>query len=340
MSVINKMLRDLDQRHAPDDQPAPRASAATLRKGTASLGQDLAVPGRRQRVQGVLVAGVVGVGLLAAGLWWTFAHRTGTSAPVPLTSLVPEPAVLVPKTLPVAVKVSAPVLARPVPAPAPVVVAVHPAAATATATATATASASTEGVTHGSLPKAPAPAEVTADAPAVAQRQQQAARDALAQAQTLWNAGSHDAATDLLQQAVAMAERSATSTPSLANTQTLAGLARELARMHLADGRAAAAADLLARLQPQLGQEADIWALRANAAQRLGRHQESVNDYTTALQSRPNEQRWLLGAAVSLAAQGQTANATAMAERARAVGPIAAEVQAYLHQMGVQLKTP
>ena len=54
-----------------------------------------------------------------------------------------------------------------------------------------------------------------------------------------------------------------------------------------------------------------------------------------ALQSRPNEQRWMLGAAVSLAALGQTSSATEMANKARAVGLISPEVQAYLRQMGV-----
>lgn len=171
-------------------------------------------------------------------------------------------------------------------------------------------------------------------------RQQQAARDALAQAQQLWSAGSHSAATDLLQQAVSVAERSTGSSPSAANSQTLSSLARELARMQLADGRASSAAELLGRLQPQLGQEAEYWALRGNAAQRLGRHQDSVSDYNAALRLRPNEQRWMLGAAVSLAAQGQTAEAGAMAERARSVGPIAAEVRTYLRQTGVPINEP
>ena len=171
-------------------------------------------------------------------------------------------------------------------------------------------------------------------------RQLQAGREALAQVQSLWNAGSHDAATELLQQALTLAERSASSSPSAANTQLLASLAREQGRMQLADGRPQAALDGLTRLEPYLVREADAWALRGNAAQRLGRHQDSVQAYTTALQLRPNEQRWLLGAAVSLAALGQTANATDMAARARALGPISKEVQSYLRQAGVHLNEP
>jgi hypothetical protein len=56
-----------------------------------------------------------------------------------------------------------------------------------------------------------------------------------------------------------------------------------------------------------------------------------------ALQSRPDEQRWLLGAAVSMAALGQISQATEMAEKARSVGEISPDVQAYLRQMGVPL---
>jgi Flp pilus assembly protein TadD len=110
--------------------------------------------------------------------------------------------------------------------------------------------------------------------------------------------------------------------------------------MQLADGRPQAALEGLTRLEPLLGREADAWAMRGNAAQRLGRHQDSVQAYSKALQLRPNEQRWLLGAAVSLAALGQTANASDMATKARALGPISKEVQAYLRQAGVRLNEP
>jgi Flp pilus assembly protein TadD len=110
--------------------------------------------------------------------------------------------------------------------------------------------------------------------------------------------------------------------------------------MLVAQGRPAAALDTLTRLEPQLAKEADIWALRGNAAQRLGRHQESIQAYGTALQLRPNEQRWMLASAVSMAALGQLSNAGDMAARAGALGPISKEVQAYLRQAGVRLGEP
>jgi Flp pilus assembly protein TadD len=179
-----------------------------------------------------------------------------------------------------------------------------------------------------------------ADAQGGSARQLQAGREALAQAQSLWNAGSRDAANELLAHALLIAERSAGSAPTPATTQLLATLAREQGRMQIAEGRPQAALDGLSRLEPFLGQDADAWAMRGNAAQRLGRHQDSLRAYTAALQFRPNEQRWLLGAAVSLAALGQTANASDMAAKARAQGPISKEVQAYLRQAGVTLNEP
>ena len=185
--------------------------------------------------------------------------------------------------------------------------------------------------------KAPAAAAPVESPPAV-QRQQQAGGDAIAQAQNLWNTGSHDAAIDLMQQSIAVAERAAKSGGGANAGSVLVPLVREMARMQLAEGRFGAVWEMLTRLELQLGNQADLWAIRANAAQRLGRHQDSVHAYMVALQSRPDEQRWLLGAAVSLAALGQTSSAAEMAEKARAVGPISKDILAYLRQAGVIFK--
>jgi tetratricopeptide (TPR) repeat protein len=170
------------------------------------------------------------------------------------------------------------------------------------------------------------------------QRQQQAGSDAMAQAQNLWTGGSHDAAMDLMQQSIAAAERSAKTGSGPAGSALLNPLVREMARMQLAEGRFGAVWEMLTRLEPLLGNQADLWAIRANAAQRLGRHQDSVHAYMMALQSRPDEQRWLLGTAVSLAALGQTSSAAEMAEKARAVGPVSKDILAYLRQTGVPLR--
>jgi tetratricopeptide (TPR) repeat protein len=177
-----------------------------------------------------------------------------------------------------------------------------------------------------------------ADTPPGIQRQQQAGGDALAQAQGLWSAGSRDAAIDLLQQSIAVAERAAKATPGADTSAVLVPLVREMARMQLAEGRFGAVWEMLTRLEQPLASQPDLWAIRANAAQRLGRHQDSVHAYMVALQSRPDEQRWLLGTAVSLAAMGQISSASEMAEKARSVGPVSKDILNYLRQSGVVLR--
>lgn len=168
----------------------------------------------------------------------------------------------------------------------------------------------------------------------VSSGKQAAALQALAQAQNLWNSGSRDAGIDLLREALALVERSGTA----ASQASLTPLARELARMELAQGRPRQAFELLARLEPALSSSADVWALRGNAAQRLGAHQESAAAYLTALKLRPEEPRWMLGAAVSLAANGQTDAAAEWAEKARVGGVLGSEVATYLRQLGVPVR--
>jgi tetratricopeptide (TPR) repeat protein len=143
---------------------------------------------------------------------------------------------------------------------------------------------------------------------------------------------------ELIQQSITAAERGAKTGTSTVASPLLLPLVRELTRMQLSEGRFGAVWELLTRLEPQLAGQPDLWAIRANAAQRLGRHQDSVHAYMVALQSRPDEQRWLLGTAVSLAALGQTSSAAEMAEKARAVGPVGKDILTYLRQAGVPLR--
>lgn len=354
MSVINKVLRDLDKRQGV--AATTSADAGGVRSGTASVavsdGPGTRAPARTKPRGNAVRTGLLLVLLAALGggaLW-----KTGTldgllsvqPAPVavqppvkpPLKPVAVEPAgrfdvtLTVPPTVRPSVVATPPTAPTKVPPPLPepklpALKAPAPAAAPMAAVAAPVAP-----VASAALPTAaPTVAEV-------AEKQQLAGRDALSHAQTLWNGGSRDAAVDMLQQAVATAERAAVSAPSAANTQTLVLLVREFGRMQLSEGRPAAVWETLTRLEPVLHDQPEMWALRANAAQRMGRHQDSVHAYMTALQARPTEQRWLLGTAVSLAALGQTASAADMADKARAAGPISKEVQTYLRQMGVPIK--
>lgn len=375
MSVINKMLRDLDQRQA--SSPSPAAAAvplidASLRLGTTPVAPNFAAPrgeSGTRRWRWVALPGAVAV-LAAAGWYWqkpvvAVAHlevpksitALPISAPASAPALAPEPVPVpvapapTPKNQPPAAPEQAPSQS-----PASAVAAVSPPMAlrmdsrlalrnlprtpppTPTPTPTVSSVAPTPALAASSSAPQSTATPASSETLPTAQRQQQAGSDALAQAQSLWNSGSRDTALDLMQQSVSAAERSVKSGTSQAGNAVLLSLVRELTRMQLTESRFGPVADLLGRLEPVLGNPADLWAIRANAAQRLGRHQESVHAYMMALQSRPDEQRWLLGTAVSLAALGQTAGAAEMAEKARAVGEVSRDVLTYLRQMGVPLK--
>jgi MSHA biogenesis protein MshN len=381
MSVINKMLRDLDQRQSPSTAPA----ADPVRRHTVSVEAHSSPRGSAApRSRWGLWLAMVALVALAGGVygWQWMGGEAAVRGDAPVSLRLKDDDVLnlqapsqapIPVATPAAVAVSEVVVdAAPLPLAAasapiePAVVVTTPpttvAAAPPSALATAVVPPNATGAAVESprpqpvvsaasvVPRAAAVASVPASSSAsparpvvpatgspaplpvvgVAQRQQQAARDALGQAQALWNSGSQDNAVTALQAAVAVAERQD-------NAGLLVPLVRELARMELARGHPGAVLELLTRLEPQLADQPDLWAVRANVAQRLGRHQDSLLAYGVALQSRPTESRWLLGMAVSLAAMGQTSQASAMVDKARAVGPISPDVLQYLRQQGVPL---
>lgn len=386
MSVINKMLRDLDSREAP-----------AFARGTATvnpLAQTRASASRHSFVAKVAAAGVLAA--LCAGIWLylggTQPNASAGRTPVvsvkenagpKLATTATTPAAALPgaassiATSPVApvnavppadtqtgmvlkmdtqaslaarVLQSAPPVAATKPpasaAPEPTALAVVTPATTeaaqvrksspplSTASPPSATTATTTPVIAAPTTAGLSTSVAVAVAPTLAAQRQAAAADAMAQAQALWNAGSRDAALDLMREAVEVAERGASS----GSTGVLVPLVRELARMELAQGQATRVLELLTRLELAMGGQADLWAVRGNAAQRLGRHQESANAYLQALRLRPDEPRWMLGAAVSLAAQGQVAAAAELAEKARAGGAVSREVATYLRQLGVPLR--
>ena len=362
MSVINKMLRDLDKRQA--KSTVPNTPLGGLRAGSAVLrdfGREPSAFGAgARRARPLWLAAACAALVLVIGASWWASQRVAPLAPA--SDAVVTAAVTVPIAPPVAAPAALPLAAAssPIPAPADTV---------ALAVAAATSPAPSPEPTQLTAPPV---AATPSDAPAkrepatlglrmdttlalrrLAERVPAAERanpqageslkgptpnEALERAQALWNSGARDAAIDLLQEAVAVAERSGAGGAYPQGNPVLLPLVRELTRYQLAESRHSAVWDVLTRLEPQLGTAPDLWAIRGNAAQRLGRHQDSVHAYVVALQSRPNEQRWLLGAAVSLAALGQTTSAAEMADKARAVAIVSPEVLGYLRQMGVPLK--
>ena len=164
------------------------------------------------------------------------------------------------------------------------------------------------------------------------------AQDVLAQAQVLWRTGSPEGAIALLQNALATLERAGLPAGPVADNAPLAALVRELARLEVLQGRPAEALAMLTRLEPALSGVADLWASRGNAAQRLAKHAQAAQAYRTALALRPTEPRWMLGLAVSQAAQGELTQAAEWAEKARQAGALGPEVAAYLRELGVPLR--
>lgn len=362
MSVINKMLRDLDARRLEGASPGlSRQPVSGAMLGTASV----AGLSRTRSMRPWLWAGLLLVLLLALAWYGRDAlmarivsgEDPPVSAPVVAVSAPvqePAPGMALTREPPAEPAVAtAQAAAEPVAATPPVVPEPAERATAVPATVAAPVSkplreaAARPARTDRPLMQPPgvsAPAAARPEAsPSMAapllQRRQAALQETLAQAQSLWNTGSREAALALLQEAVAMAERAYRADGSLRDqAQSLAALAREQARMELALGRPGAALALLTRLEPVLAEHGDLWAMRGNAAQRLARHEEAVQAYESALQRRPDESRWMLGAAVSLAALGRLEEAATQAERARAQGPVSPEVLTYLRQSGVPLR--
>ena len=157
---------------------------------------------------------------------------------------------------------------------------------------------------------------------------QVATDETIAAVRALWNGGSRTGALATLRDALATAE-------AARNDRATAPLARELARLEVADNRAQGALDLLRRLENLLGDDADAWALRGNAEQRLAMHAEATQSYLSALRMRPTEGKWMLGAAISLAASGKLDEAQTWVERARERDAITPTIATYLQQLGI-----
>jgi len=324
VSVVNRMLLDIDQRLAargaepnrvyPDIRSVPEAPRASRRGGL--------------RI-GLGIAAV----LVLAGAWVALRDEAdpvpakAARAPVSVLAGLPAPAVpaapvgAVPAPGEPAIELRSLKLAEllsdhaapPEPAPAP---RVEPAPHAAPA------------APHPAPVPVAARSPVAMAAPAAAPLRQVAADETVAAARRLWADGARDAALATLRDALAAAEAER-------NASATAELARELARLEMTGNRAQAALDLLKRLEGALGEDADAWALRGNAEQRLALHHDAAASYLAALKLRPGEGRWMVGAAISLAADGRQAEAQAWVVRARARGAITPPIAAYLQQIGI-----
>lgn len=363
MSLINKMLQDLDARSTPDG----RGDAAGIR----------AVPEREGGLpRAVLFGGAAGLTAVAIALGWIYLKRPGVPPVLVNVAQLPVPAPA-PVAVPVPVPVPAPA-AIPVAAAAPVTtqmpVAEPVAAPVVEETPAARHKTPADKLRREELRRITeaAPARVARPVPAavpatsekiivegkqitaqqsvdnsyrraLAHLQDGRLDDAMALLQqTLQRDPRHQGARETLVRLLLEAQR-----PDEAMRQLQQSLALDpkqpaqammLARLQLdRSGGGAVALDTLRRTLPFAGEHPDYRAFLAGVLQREQRYREAAEQYQLALQSAPDNSVWWMGLGIALQADNQPAQAKAAFERARGLQTLSPQLQAFVERKLVQL---
>ncbi len=326
MSIVNRMLQDIDRR----SKETANGIAGVLSDTRSVEAAGHAKPG----AMGVWsLALFTGVALVAMFVWLAQPGRQDELPPPAQTPVLAKP-----ESKPV----PTPVTAAPASPPETAVIAEAAASAAAAKPPTDTlrlslklsAPASDAPVTRVSPPAAKASATSIAPGTTTISNipvRQIAAEETILAARGLWDSGSRDGAIATLAEALSTAE-------AARNRRTTAMLAQELARFQVSDNRKEEALALLKRLENVLTEDPEAWALRGNVEQRLAMHSEAAQSYLTALQMRPAEGRWMVGAAISLAATGKMDEARLWADRARERSAITPAISIYLQQLGITVR--
>ena len=353
MSLINKMLQDLDARGTPDG----RGDAAGIRS----------VPERERGVSRALVfGGAAGLTAAAIALGWVYLKRP--AVPPVLVSVANTP-LPVAAPLPVPVSVPAPA-AAPVAAPAPVAtapVAPEPVlqAGEAVAPAKPRAAEMRRIMQQPARPAvapvvktlAPATSERILDGKQVTpqQRVENEYRRALGQLQdgrvsealaglqqTLQLDPRHQGARETLVRLLLEAQR-----PDEAARQLQLSLALDpkqpaqammLARLQLDKANGGAAAlDTLMRSLPYATDNGDYRAFLAAVLQREQRYREAAEQYQLALQTAPDNSVWWMGLGIALQADNHPVQARQAFERAKGLQTLSPQLQAFVERKLVQL---
>lgn len=371
MSVINQMLRSLDDRQATDkDRAGLKAPLRSL--PVEQLARRGALP--------LLAAGAL-LGALVAGaaVWW-MAPKPAAPPPPPPPVVVPAPpppapvpAAIAPAPAPDAARVAAeetlrppidladmkfslllahapesPGAAEPKPAPAPAAAVAKPPVAAAPPAPkpaapkpaeakpapTAAADAQIDKRTPGGMANEKADAEYRKGMQVVKQGDSAAALPLFQRALELdpMLARARQALLSVLVGARQWSEAQRVAQAGLALDPAQPGWAMILARLQFEQGETAAALDTLTRHAAHAQSNADYHGLFAYLLQKQQRPAEAAEHFRTALSLRPSEGRWWFGLGLALETAGQVAAAREAYLKAREIGNLQSDMAAVVEQ--------
>lgn len=115
-------------------------------------------------------------------------------------------------------------------------------------------------------------------------------------------------------------------------------LASALASVQLERGDAPAALVTLEKYAPQANGAGEYHGMYAALLQRGGRHSEAIEQFQTALKTHSNHAHWLMGLGISLQAEKRNAEAEQAYSRARASQGLSPELRAFVEQRLEQVR--
>lgn len=111
-----------------------------------------------------------------------------------------------------------------------------------------------------------------------------------------------------------------------------ANQAMALARIQFERGDQTAALATLEKYAPQALGQGEYHGFHAALLQRVGRHPEAIAQFQAALKTHPNQSNWLMGLGISLQAEKRYPEAEHAYLRARAGNALAPDLQAFVEQ--------